>query len=661
MSSNPKAKKAILLGHDGADPLMVKRFMEEGKLPHLKKVMEMGTTTANLDMQGVHPTITPPNWASLATGANPGTHGITCFWNHTSGKDLLTLSYGFNSRLSQAEFIWDKAAAAGRKCIVFNYPTGWPPTRKDNLIVVDGSMVVVNTRAMIDHEKIYFGEEGDFPLEEVPHATDTSGVDCMIEEEVEEKDFEVGEGQAVATTALEGFKIKALEDRRTAGMVALRYDQVKSPIKPAAGWTNQDPGAKEMVLPVNSGRERRFGLIPAENGGYFKMQIYTRKQDKDPIGEVKVNEWSDWIYDSFKSAGETRRVAYKVKLMKMEADGSRLELYYSSALDLENKLWMYPNSLTEELYQNVGPIMHHSYCGNHQIMAETYRMMYEWYSGALRYLMSNYEWDLLYIHVHALDYANHIYQNAILEEHNPRYERHLSNLYSFYKITDDLTGDIVKAMDDETALFIVSDHGGMSREKGCEPPLIGDPHSVAGKMMEDLGYMVVDRDQDPPVIDWKRTKAISQRSGYVYINLKGREPYGSVEPEEYEALVEKIIDDLLCYRDPNNGRRPIALALKKEDMPILGLYGDHIGDIYFTFNPSWTRVHGTQLTTSTYKGTSVGCLFMAMGPGIKKGAVINRPVKIIDIVPTICHVTGLPLPRNVEGGIIYQALEDFLN
>lgn len=660
MSSKPKAKKVILLGHDGADPLMVKRFMEEGKLPHLKKITEEGTTTPNFVMQGVHPTITPPNWASLATGANPGTHGITCFWNHTSGKDLLTLSYGFNSRLSKAEFIWDKAAEEGKKCIVFNYPTAWPPTRKDNILVVDGSMVVVNTRAMIDHEKIYFGRKGDFPVEEIPHASDSSGVDCMIEEEVDEKDFDVAEGPAAATTALEGFKIKALEDRRTAGMGALRYDQVKTPIKPATGWNNPVEGAKEIVLPVNNGMERRFGLIlKGSSGDYDKLQIFTRKQDKDPIGEVEVNKWSDWLYDNYKSSGETRKVAYKVKLMKMEADGSGLEMYSSYVLDLDNKAWMYPSSLAEELYENVGPIMHHSYCGNHPIMAETYKMMYDWYSGAIKYLMAHYEWDLLYIHVHALDYANHIYQNAILEEHNPRFQRHIGNLYNFYKITDDLTGDIMEAMDDETALFIVSDHGGMSREKGCEPPLIGDPHSVAGKMMEDLGYMVVDRNSDPPVIDWQKTRAISQRSGYIYINLKGREPHGSVEPEEYESLVEKIIDDLLCYRDPDNDRRPIALALRKEDMPILGLYGDHVGDIYFTFNPSWTRVHGTQLTTSTYKGTSVGCLFMARGPGIKKGAVLNRPVKVIDIVPTICQISGIPLPRDVEGGVIYQALEEF--
>ena len=129
-----KAKKAILIGLDGADPLMVKKFMAEGKMPNLEKVKNMGVTNEELSMFGVHPTITPPNWASLATGALPGTHGITCFWNHKSGDPLDKLSYGFNSELCNAEFIWDAAARAGRKSIVFNYPTAWPPTEKNNTI-----------------------------------------------------------------------------------------------------------------------------------------------------------------------------------------------------------------------------------------------------------------------------------------------------------------------------------------------------------------------------------------------------------------------------------------------------------------------------------------------------------------------------------------------
>ena len=46
------------------------------------------------------------------------------------------------------------------------------------------------------------------------------------------------------------------------------------------------------------------------------------------------------------------------------------------------------------------------------------------------------------------------------------------------------------------------------------------------------------------------------------------------------------------------------------------------------------------------------------GPGIKKNYIMKRTVELIDIVPTICYLMDLPVPREAEGGIIYQALED---
>jgi len=662
-----KAKKAILLGLDGADPMMMRRLLGEGKLPNIKKVIEMGTTTESLSMLGEHPAMTPPNWASLANGARTGTHGITCFWNHTSGQDLLKLQYAFNSRLSKAEFIWDAAARIGKKSILFNYPTAWPSTSKEHTIAVDGSMIIPNTRTRVANETIYSCEEGDFRVEFVPVKASYTGDGCIVDGQVDERDFEVSEGDVIATRTAGGEAVKALEVKKEgddAKRSRGRHDRVSAPIKPATGWRRETGSAKEFDMPVNGGQLRRYGLIIAEDGKrYNKVEIYKNKQEEKPIGEARVGQWSDWIYDEYETYDEFKMedknapVAYKVKVIDLEEDGSKLRLYSSYAMDQSNQIWVHPQGVGRELYEKIGPMMHQSLCAIHDVMAETQAEMYDWYARAVKYLMDNHEWALFYVHVHALDIANHIYQNTILEEHSPDYQRNFELLCRYYEISDRFVGEILNHIDDDTLLIIASDHGGMSREPGCEPPMLGDPHAVAGKVMEDLGYMVVDREKSPPEIIWEKTRAISQRSGYIYINLKGREPHGIVEPEDYDDLVEKIIDDLLCLKDPGNGRRPICLALKKEDMPVLGLYGDHVGDIYFTYNPSWTRVHGTQLTTSSYKGTSVGCLFIIAGPGIRKGETIKRLVNVIDIVPTICHLTGIPIPREAEGGIIYQALE----
>lgn len=52
-------------------------------------------------------------------------------------------------------------------------------------------------------------------------------------------------------------------------------------------------------------------------------------------------------------------------------------------------------------------------------------------------------------------------------------------------------------------------------------------------------------------------------------------------------------------------------------------------------------------------------LCIMSGAGIKKGEYINRVIHAVDVVPTIAYLGNSPMPSNVEGGIIWQALEGF--
>lgn len=71
--------KVMMIGFDGADPCVVKQLLDEGRLPNFKKVIENGTTTKDYSMLGVFPSVTPPNWVSLATRNCPNKHGVTDF------------------------------------------------------------------------------------------------------------------------------------------------------------------------------------------------------------------------------------------------------------------------------------------------------------------------------------------------------------------------------------------------------------------------------------------------------------------------------------------------------------------------------------------------------------------------------------------------------
>lgn len=91
-------------------------------------------------------------------------------------------------------------------------------------------------------------------------------------------------------------------------------------------------------------------------------------------------------------------------------------------------------------------------------------------------------------------------------------------------------------------------------------------------------------------------------------------------------------------------------------MEVVGLGGENSGDIFYILEPDFTRCHGNGLSNHTLLGYSMRALFIALGAGVKSGEVIGRKVKVVDIVPTICHLTGSPVPENAEGGIIYQIL-----
>src|SRR5262245_49213805 len=69
-------QKVVIMGFDGMDPTLARRFMDEGKLPNLKRLAESGTFDT---LETTQPSESPVAWQSFITGVNPGKHGIFDF------------------------------------------------------------------------------------------------------------------------------------------------------------------------------------------------------------------------------------------------------------------------------------------------------------------------------------------------------------------------------------------------------------------------------------------------------------------------------------------------------------------------------------------------------------------------------------------------------
>lgn len=165
-------------------------------------------------------------------------------------------------------------------------------------------------------------------------------------------------------------------------------------------------------------------------------------------------------------------------------------------------------------------------------------------------------------------------------------------------------------------------------------------------------------------IDWSRTRAYA--TGFlfaqVFVNLRGREPYGIVAPEEYEPLREQLIAELSKVVNPTT-RRPHYARIHRREELYAGPRLDSMPDLLCAPADFRTVDSGMDFrsnrpfeTDSALSGTHrVEGLVAMRGPGIRPGVALP-PVRIFDFAPTILHLLGLPIPDDMDGQVIAGAL-----
>lgn len=222
---------------------------------------------------------------------------------------------------------------------------------------------------------------------------------------------------------------------------------------------------------------------------------------------------------------------------------------------------------------------------------------------------------------------------------------------ALYQRIDRALGELLEVVGNDTLFAAVSAHG--VKPKGSVVDV--------GNILNKAGLLVYApaAGGESPKVDWNRTKAAPWGTAHITVNLKGRNFNGIVEPgEECEEVVQKIIDTLHDYTDPDTGLKPINLAFRAEDMRILGLYGELIGDVIYSLDPRFGPEFGAQLPASSVHGGDMRGFFIMAGPGVKSGEALTRNVWLTDVVPTVCYLAELPIPKSAEGCVIYQALEN---
>jgi len=607
--------KIAVIGFDAPITKTLWRLIQSGDLPNLKRLVENGVWAENCMVP--HPTITPPNWTTLATGAYPGTHGITCFHLPMKGQrpgHPKVCYQAFTSKDVKAEYIWEAAEKVGKKAIVLNYPTTWPPRMKNGIQVAGYGLHVTSWRIT---------REGG-PLPAWRWLINVADHQC-------------------ATT----------EDLPLA-------DKIEP--KPCRGWKNYPDGSiLEAVVEIGKyntlDKVEPIKLYLAIDPKEKKVSGYLSKNDEKPVFTTTLGKWSETAQFVFKTDRGPKRAFFKVKLMKLSDDGKHVTIYFSTFCSLKGGT--YPPEIADELEENVKKGLPLRAMEDAVALGwvdyETYIEMIEfeneWLGEAAYYLLTTKEWDIFYMHAHAPDHFYHLAINKLDHDPDPNLRKKLAELERrMYISLDKMVGRILEAVGEDTVVAIASDHGAVPTEPGSKYISIND-------ILEQAGLLKY-KDKENKIIDWSQTKAFEDRSCYIWINLKSRFPDGIVDDKDYEKVRWEVINALHSYRDPNTGKCPFAFILRREEAIMLGLRGETIGDIVFGFYPEAPGEHGRQITSGEYSIGSMKGLLILSGPGIKKGVVLKRQVNIADVVPTLCYVAGLPVPKDCEGAIIYQALED---
>jgi predicted AlkP superfamily phosphohydrolase/phosphomutase len=160
--------KAVVLGLDGVTWELLEPLVEAGVMPNLGRALDRG---ARGSLRSCLPPYSAPAWTSIATGTNPGRHGIFDFWEERAAGERRLVS----AHSARGAKLWDVASAAGKHVHVLNVPVSFPPAPVNGTFVC--GMMTPGEDAAYTHPPELKGELKALPggYEADPYAAGLTG------------------------------------------------------------------------------------------------------------------------------------------------------------------------------------------------------------------------------------------------------------------------------------------------------------------------------------------------------------------------------------------------------------------------------------------------------------------------------------------------------
>ena len=283
--------------------------------------------------------------------------------------------------------------------------------------------------------------------------------------------------------------------------------------------------------------------------------------------------------------------------------------------------------------------------------------------AAARHLWAKEPWDLFALHEIGPDRIHHALWKYFDPAH-PRYEENPSLraiAEEYYAMLDEEMGTFLDRVPPEVRVLLFSDHGSQAMQ-GC---------FCINEWLIAKGYLRLKGTPPPPgtplervAVDWPHTRAWGAGGYYarIFLNIKGREPEGVLEPSEVATFSERLVRELGEVRRPDG--RPLGTEVKVPKAIYREVNGDAPDMMAYFGNVAWrsagTLGHGSMFLEENDTGPddavhSFDGVYVVIDPAVAARGV-GAPHEMIDIAPTMLSFFGVPIPPHVQG----RAIPSFL-
>ena len=625
--------KLIILGVDGMDPQLLAQFVREGKMPNFSKLMQQGSFR---QLSTSIPPQSPVAWSNLITGMNAGGHGIFDFIHrdpktmelyfsasHVAGprhainvgKWVVPLGGGTAEQLRQGTAFWQILDQHGVSNSVFRIPSNFPPAPAKGRTL--SGMGTPDLR----------GTYGTFSFYTDDPTANTGAV----------------EGGQVVPVQVDNSQVSA-----------------------------------NLIGPDNTFRKGSPPAVEPFTVSVDPLEAVARITLQGREFVLREGEWSNWTRVEFRLIPWFASVKGMCRFYLKQAH-PRFQLYVSPlnidpadpALPIST-----PKTYSRDLTDEAGDFYTQGIAEDTKALSDGVLDDREYLEQARTVLAEHrrifdeefpkFQKGAFFFYFSSLDLNSHMFWRLMDPKH-PGYDAALASqngaaISDFYQQIDQVLGEVLPKLDDHTTLLVLSDHGFAPYYRSFN----------LNTWLLNNGYIKLksdeERDSAEPLagVDWTQTRAYGIGLNGLYLNLRGRERNGIVQPgAAADALIGEIKEKLLKVRDPKTGLPVITRADRASEVyqgPYAGSGPDLLVGYNRGYRAGWKTILGAfpadELEDNTNAWSGDHCMDYTLVPGV---LLSNRKISaaspaLTDIAPTILSEFGIAKPPAMMGRSVFEYL-----